>query len=476
MVFSSLFFTFVFLPLVVLIYYVSKEQYRNYILVVASLLFYAYGEPKYVFLMMFSIVFNYLFGLLIDRRQAAQDAVSARLAMIASVIVNVGLLFVFKYLNYSVLLFSDLTGYEVQYPDIKLPIGISFFTFQAMSYCIDVYRQKVKVQKNLLYVALYISFFPQLIAGPIVRYSTIEEQIKSRTITADDVAEGIRRFFLGFSKKVILANNLAVVAKEVFAKDPAEAGILMLWIGSIAYTLQIFYDFSGYSDMAIGLGRMFGFKFLENFNYPYISKSITEFWRRWHISLGTWFRDYVYIPLGGSRVKLPRIILNLFIVWFLTGMWHGANVTFIVWGLFYFVMLVIEKWIVKPDKRNVVFSILWQIVTLLSVNFAWVIFNSDYISSGMNYIKGMLGLYGADLTITPEISRIFTENRVFFIAAILFATPVVPKLRERFSALATDNVKKVSSVIVPILYCFAFLWSVSYLILGFHNPFIYFNF
>ncbi len=476
MVFSSLIFTFFFLPAVILLYYIAKEKYRNVILVIASLLFYSYGEPEYVFLMIASILANYGFGIWIDKKKRDGKQKKAWLIVMTSVLVNVGALFVFKYLNYSISVLNSVTGTSIENPAIQLPIGISFFTFQAMSYCIDVYRGKVNVQKNLLYVALYISFFPQLIAGPIVRYSTIEEQIINRKVGADDVAEGIRRFFLGFSKKVILANNLAPVAQEVFLLDPTETGPLVLWIGSIAFTLQIFYDFSGYSDMAIGLGRMFGFRFDENFNYPYISASVSEFWRRWHISLGSWFRDYVYIPLGGSRVRFSRIILNLFIVWFLTGMWHGANVTFIVWGLFYFVMLVIEKWIVRPEKRGRAFSVIWRVVTLAAVNFGWVLFNSEYIADAIAYIKGMIGVYGIAMEINHDILRFLGEYRFFFVAGILFATPVIPWLERKLSTVSSQKIKIVVESVIPVIYCFMFLWAVSFLILGFHNPFIYFNF
>ncbi len=477
MVFSSLIFSFLFLPIVIIVYYISKEQYRNYILVIASLLFYSYGEPRYVFLMLFSIIMNYSFGLWIDKARSGGRPKAARNLLAADVVVNISLLFVFKYLNYSVLLFNSVTGTDIPDPGIRLPIGISFFTFQAMSYCIDVYRKKVDVQKNLLYVALYISFFPQLIAGPIVRYSTIESEILSRKAGREDLAEGIRRFLLGFSKKIILANNLAVVAEKVFALDPADSNPVFLWIGSLAYTMQIFYDFSGYSDMAIGLGRMFGFHFNENFNYPYISGSITEFWRRWHISLGTWFRDYVYIPLGGSRVPIPRNILNLFIVWLLTGIWHGANLTFVAWGLFYFVLLVIEKWLIKPDKRrSKIVSVPWRIITLLSVNFAWVMFNSASLQSGMAYIKGMLGLYGQKWLMDPAVTTTLRENGFFIVTGIICCTPVISMIVNRFENNPRNRIRTGAGIAVPVVYCFLFLWSVSFLILGFHNPFIYFNF
>ncbi|MBR2789403.1 MAG: MBOAT family protein, partial [Eggerthellaceae bacterium] len=328
MLFSSTTFIYLFLPTVVLLYYAVFRKSRllqNLLLFIASLFFYAWGEPTFVFVMMASIVINWLFGLLIDRNRRAATRAKALLGV--DIAFNLSLLFVFKYLTFTGSLVLACIGVDLGIPDIALPIGISFFTFQAMSYVIDVYRQKGEVQTNLLYVGLYISFFPQLIAGPIVRYETIAHEIKNRVETRDDFFDGFARFVMGLAKKVLLANCFAVLADAAF--NAVHAGdtvsVLFGWLGAIAYAFQIFFDFSGYSDMAIGMGRMFGFHFLENFNYPYISTSITEFWRRWHISLGTWFRDYLYIPLGGSRCSRRRNIFNLFVVWSLTGLWHGAN-------------------------------------------------------------------------------------------------------------------------------------------------------
>ena len=381
MVFSSLIFTFYFLPVVLLLYYLAKEKYRNYILLAASLCFYAYGEPKFVFIMAGSIALNYGLALLIDCYRN-----HAKGLMILDVVLNVGILFFYKYLNFGISITNSLFGTAFHTLPVTLPIGISFFTFQALSYVIDVYRKTVAVQKNPLYVALYISFFPQLIAGPIVRYHDIEEQISNRRTDVVIFGEGVKRFLLGFCKKVILANNLAVVAEEVFAMPFTTVNPLLLWLGSICYSLQIFYDFSGYSDMAIGLGKMFGFTFAENFNYPYISRTVTEFWRRWHISLSQWFRDYVYIPLGGSRVSVIKNIRNMLVVWLLTGIWHGANFTFIFWGLGYFVLLVMEKYLLKPSERKSrILKIFWQIVTLLCVNWGWVMFNSPSLKSGLRF-------------------------------------------------------------------------------------------
>ncbi len=475
MVFSSITFTFLFLPIVVVMYYLAKESYRNYLLLLASLIFYAYGEPKFVFVMMASIAVNYFLALLIAKQKDGSKEGAAGAILVIDIIANVAILFVFKYLGFAGRLINGLFRSNMPVAEIALPIGISFFTFQAMSYVIDVYRGTVKVQKNPLYVALYISFFPQLVAGPIVRYSTIEEQITKRICTTEKFAEGVRRFFLGFGKKVIIANNVALVASDVFAMDYKATNPALLWLGSICYTLQIFYDFSGYSDMAIGLGKMFGFDFEENFNYPYISKSITEFWRRWHISLSGWFKDYVYIPLGGSRVSLPRNIFNLFVVWLLTGIWHGANYTFIAWGLGYFVLLIIEKFVVKPEKRtNKILKVVWQIFTLLCVNWLWVLFNSAGIKDGIKFCLGTLGIWGTKWAIDPAMIRYFREYGFFIIIGILFSTPIMKKISEKMDGNnATAWIKAIGA---PLGYGFVFLWAVSYLILGAHNPFIYFNF
>ena len=343
MLFSSSTFLFAFLPIVIFIYYVFLRNHRNLqniFLLIASLIFYAWGEVAFVFVMMLSIIANYFFGLFVSR---AKNTNKKKLPLVLSIVFNLSILFVFKYLVFTLTNINALFGANLAIPNIALPIGISFFTFQAMSYVIDVYRGE-EAQKSILNVGLYISFFPQLIAGPIVRYKTVAYQILHRKESFDDFSSGVCRFIIGMGKKVLLANSLAVVADAAFDGDIANTSASFAWLGAIAYTMQIFFDFSGYSDMAIGLGKMFGFKFLENFDYPYISGSITEFWRRWHISLGSWFRDYVYFPLGGSRVKSKgRLIFNLFVVWLLTGIWHGANWTFIIWGLMYFVLLVIEK-------------------------------------------------------------------------------------------------------------------------------------
>lgn len=467
MLFSSSTFLFAFLPIVVFVYYVFLRKHRNLqnvFLLISSLIFYAWGEVTFVFVMMLSIVANYLFGLFVSKSQKTSKK---KLALVLSIVFNLSILFVFKYLVFTLTNINSIFGSNISVPDIALPIGISFFTFQAMSYVIDVYRGE-EVQKNILNVGLYISFFPQLIAGPIVRYNTVAHQILHRKESFDKFSSGVCRFIIGLGKKVLLANSMAVVADAAFNGDISNTSASFAWVGAIAYTMQIFFDFSGYSDMAIGLGRMFGFEFLENFNYPYISCSITEFWRRWHISLGTWFRDYVYFPLGGSRVKSKgRLIFNLFIVWLLTGIWHGANWTFIVWGLMYFVLLVIEKLtgLHKTSKLKVV----RYIYTILFVVLGWVIFRADTLNDAMNYLGVMFGSNG--VLIDNFTAFYCKENIVYFIAGLICCTPLI-----RYIYNKTINKNRIVPVLVVLsLMIIAFL-SVIYIIKGTYNPFIYFNF
>ena len=382
MLFSSLIFIVVFLPCVLIIYYGPLRRRRgmqNVFLLLASLGFYAWGEPWFVLIMLASIVGNWIFGMLVDKARTSKA--KSRAVILIMLAFNIAIIFVFKYLMFTLKTINAIAGTDISVPQI----GISFFTFQAISYVIDVYREKGEMQKNLLNVGLYIAFFPQLIAGPIVRYETISDQIMGRRESYEDFSRGVCRFIVGLSKKVLLANNFAVVADQSFAFSAADnCSVAFAWLGAIAYTLQIYFDFSGYSDMAIGLGAMFGFHFPENFNYPYISKSVAEFWRRWHISLGSWFRDYVYFPLGGSRVKSKaRLVFNLFIVWLLTGIWHGANFTFIAWGLIYFVLISLEK-LTNFEKRNVNSAVRY-IYTMFFVVIGWVFFRADSIAEGIGF-------------------------------------------------------------------------------------------
>lgn len=477
MLFSSLIFLFVFLPIVLGIYFIVFKKSmlaKNMLLLFASLFFYAWGEPKFVLVMILSIIVNYIFGRIIDQKRIGGGY--AKLYLCLSIIFNIGILFIFKYLNFTISNINNVFGDIIPQTNIVLPIGISFFTFQAMSYVIDVYRGTVKVQKNLLYLALYISFFPQLIAGPIVRYSDIEEQISNRSVTFDDFSEGVRRFLIGISKKVILANNFALIADEAFSNIGEETlSISFAWLGSIAYTLQIFFDFSAYSDMAIGLGRMFGFRFLENFNYPYISSSVSEFWRRWHISLGMWFRDYVYIPLGGSHVENKLLLVrNLFIVWSLTGIWHGANWTFILWGLLYFVLLTFEKLTGIPKIFLHKFSkLIYGVFTFLCVSIGWVIFRADNISQAFNYLKVMAGIGNVELS-NSLFNQYLGEYWVFILIGIIYSTNIFYYLRNKIRL--NKRMNKIAEYTAMIVYNILFIISVSYLVMGAYNPFIYFNF
>lgn len=474
MLFSSLIFLIVFLPVVLFGYYVLFRKSRllqNLFLLIASLIFYAWGEPKFVFIMIASILINWLFGLLTDKKRNSKKL--CRLFVGLDVVCNLGLLFVFKYLMFTLHNINSLFGTALPVPEIALPIGISFFTFQAMSYVLDVYRKDGEVQKNPLYVGLYISLFPQLIAGPIVRYQTVADEIQNRKETWDDFSEGVRRFMVGFLKKVLLANTMGIIADGVFdSKTPVCAAAS--WLGLIAYTLQIYYDFAGYSDMGIGLGRMFGFHFLENFDYPYISVSITEFWRRWHISLGTWFRDYVYIPLGGSRVKKPRLVFNLFVVWALTGIWHGANWTFLTWGLLYFVLLTFEKLTgIEKKLKNRAWRPVKYIYTMVFVCLGWLVFRADSMTAAWEYFRNMLGMGSAVL---DDTFWYYIDNYlVLLLAAAVFALPVAPKIRKK-----VDTMPKVPKAICDVLYVIGifalFLVAISYIVKGSYNPFIYFNF
>ena len=463
MVFSTTTFILLFLPVVLLVYYFppirKHRSISNLVLSLASLFFYAWGEPSFVLVMLGSIFVNWALGLLVDK---FRNTKRAKTPLIAAVVVNVALLFVFKYLTFLLTNFNLLFNKNIDTLNISLPIGISFFTFQAMSYVIDVYRGHGKAQKNPLNVILYISFFPQLIAGPIVRYETVAEEINNRVETFEDFSSGVYRFLIGLSKKVLLANNLAVLADAAF--DGQKPTVLSAWIGALAYSLQIYFDFSGYSEMAIGLGRMFGFHFLENFDYPYVSRSITEFWRRWHMSLGTWFRDYVYFPLGGSRVdSKARLVFNLFVTWTLTGIWHGANWTFLMWGLLYFVLLTVEK-LTGFDKKSGFFG---HIYTMLFVVLGWVLFRSESIGNALSYMASMFGI-GAKLYDGYMLTYL-SSYKVYFIAGILACFPIQKLFKDKI------NSKVYNCVSAAVLFVL-FVLSLSFMVKGAYNPFIYFNF
>jgi D-alanyl-lipoteichoic acid acyltransferase DltB (MBOAT superfamily) len=479
MLFSSNIFIFAFLPIVLIIYYIINPKFRNIFLLIASLIFYAWGEPKFVFIMIMSIIANYLFALLIHYvKNRTKKKIYVRLSIAFMLIFNLTIMFIFKYLNFTLSNINNVFGNILPQSNIILPIGISFFTFQAISYVMDVYRGNGEVQKNPLNVGLYISLFPQLIAGPIVRYETVAKEIGTRKETFSEFSEGVQRFIIGLCKKIIIANNMAIIADKTFStKAFGELSVSFAWLGALAYTFQIFFDFSGYSDMAIGLGKMFGFHFLENFNYPYISKSVSDFWRRWHISLSTWFRDYVYIPLGGSRVNSkPKLVRNLFVVWILTGVWHGANWTFIVWGLMYFVLLAIEKLSGYPNKfKSPVAKGIYQLFTLLCIIGGWVIFRAPDLKYAIKYGMSMFGLNGNPFS-DSQATFYFNEYLVLLLAALLFSFPVVRWIKQKLKNKFGENMLHKLEYSVPVVYMALFILAISYLILGAHNPFIYFNF
>ena len=464
MLFSTKVFLFIFLPIVLSIYYIFLRKHlklKNTFLLIVSLFFYAWSEYKFVFVMMFSIILNWIFGILIDKYPKKK-----KVLLWIILILNLGLIFINKYLTFVITNVKILLDISTPTKEIALPLGISFFTFQSISYVVDVYKGKVAVQKNLINLGLYIAFFPQLIAGPIVRYDTIEREINHRKETFDKFSEGVCRFIIGLGKKVIIANNIAIVADKAF--ELTNPSVALSWIGIIAYAFQILFDFSGYSDMAIGLGKMFGFDFLENFNYPYVSKSISEFWRRWHISLGTWFKDYVYIPLGGNRVSKKRLFFNLLIVWSLTGLWHGANWTFILWGLMYFVLLAFEKF-TNFEKRTEKMKILNHIYTLIFVLIGWVLFRSNNIGHAIIYVQSMFGLHTNSLIDNVAIIYL-QEFYIYFILGIIFSIPWVKVLSERFK----DN--QIFKILFTIVIMIIFILSIAYINENGYNPFIYFNF
>lgn len=466
MVFSSTIFLCVYLPLVLLGYYICPKKGRNLFLLIASLVFYAWGEPKYVFLMIFSILVNYIFGRLMDKHR--ENKKRLKLMLVLSVVIDLGLLSVFKYTDFVITNINAIFGSSFDLLNIALPIGISFYTFQAMSYTIDVYRNDVRVQKNLIDFGMYITMFPQLIAGPIVRYADVQDQLADRSVTTADFSEGIMRFVVGLGKKVLLANQMGAVWSDIYALG-GDVSALMAWTGAIAYTFQIYFDFSGYSDMAIGLGRMFGFKFPENFRYPYQSVSITDFWRRWHITLSTWFKEYLYIPLGGNRRGLARQALNLLIVWSLTGFWHGAGWNFVMWGLYYFVILFIEKlFLLKAlDKLPKFFR---HVYALLLIIIGWVIFASDDVSVLLPYLGSMFGANGAIGGM--DVYTLLTKAVLLIICCI--ASTELPK--KLFLSAAGAMNEKAAFTLKSVLMIALLALSMILLIGDSYNPFLYFRF
>lgn len=521
MLFPSIIFLFCFLPIILVSYFIIcglivpskyRIQSKNAVLLIGSLVFYAYGEHLLTLLLVGSILVNWLFGILIGN---ANEKLK-KFYLVTDILINVGVFVVYKYLDFILMNLNKFTGAHLKLTGLTIPLGISFFTFQALSYVIDVYRGKVAVQKNPFYLGLYISLFPQLIAGPIVRYETIEKEIRERKETVNDFSEGIRRFIIGLSKKAILADTFVIFADKAFAINNGDTlSVMGAWFGALAFTLQIYFDFSGYSDMAIGLGRMFGFHFNENFNYPYISRSVTEFWRRWHISLSSWFRDYVYIPLGGNRVSKGRMVINLFLVWALTGIWHGASWTFIFWGLMYFALLMLER-VTGYGKKWQGVPFFSYVYTLAAVMVCWVVFRAESMSLAAKYIGCMFGIKasgGSDATTIFLIK----DNLVMLVIGIVGCTPVLKMLGSKGDAhivesdanenareTASDasgesskkvpgdvsnangknvpgvvNINKKSGIVMwlrDIGLIVLLLISIVYILRGGYSPFIYFNF
>lgn len=470
MVFSSLLFLFRFLPLVLGIYFLAPKKLRNLVLFLASLVFYAWGEPVYVVLILFSTVVDYTAGRCVDHFQTKGMKNKAKRAVIASAVINLSLLCFFKYADFLISTVNQIFSLDIETLELALPIGISFYTFQTMSYTIDVYRGEAKVQKNFITFGAYVSLFPQLIAGPIVRYQTVAEELNDRRETVDDFYSGIRRFVIGLGKKVLIANQIGELWAQTSALSGAHLSTLTAWLGVAAVTLQIYFDFSGYSDMAIGLGRMFGFHFLENFDHPYESKSITEFWRRWHISLGTWFREYVYIPLGGNRKGRLCQIRNLLIVWFLTGLWHGAAWNFVVWGLYFFVLLLLEKLFLGKVLQKLP-GVLQHLYTMFFVAVSWVIFSwGDCVSGGV-YLKTMFGMDGCGLVDRTGI-YLFLTFAVLLLLSVIASLSLPSRLWNRF--LQRDNVGEIALAAVGMMVILVL--SVAMLVNSSYNPFLYFRF
>ncbi len=462
MLFSSITFLYYFLPVVLLLYYAVPKQFKNFILLLASFVFYAWGEPKYVFLMLISVGIGYAAGLLME-------VLPKKPVMITAVALCLGFLIYFKYTNFFITNINAVLQTEFPLLKVLMPIGISFYTFQILSYIIDVYRGDVEKQRNYLHLATYISMFPQLIAGPIVRYSDINKELEHRTVRGEQVADGIRRFIIGLGKKVLLANQFGELG-NVF-RSATEQSTLFYWVFAISTMLHIYFDFSGYSDMAIGLGKLLGFSFPENFNYPFMSKSVTEFWRRWHMSLGTWFRDYVYIPLGGNRKGKGRQLLNIFVVWMLTGFWHGVEWNFIIWGLIFAVLLIIEKlWLLKPLEK---YAAIGRIYLLAVVCISFVIFNANGVNGMLNDVKGMFTVGSAGVVGTECLYYLKSYGPLLLIG-ILGATNLPKKLYAR-----VRRNKVVDGVLVvaePVVLLGLLLLATAYLVDGSFNPFLYFRF
>jgi alginate O-acetyltransferase complex protein AlgI len=467
MVFSSISFLYYFLPIVLVFYFLLPFKYKNLILLLASLFFYFYGEPLYSILMLLSCISGYLHGLWIER---AKKGRYARIPLISSIVTSIGMLVFFKYADFLIVNLNWVFRSNIPLLRLTLPIGISFYTFQILSYTIDVYRGKAGVQRKLINFAMYVSLFPQLIAGPIVRYTTVEQEINNRKHSFADFAYGVNRFVIGLSKKVLLANTLGELIKTL--NQVNEATVLSFWIIAVAFSLQIYFDFSGYSDMAIGLGSIFGFHFLENFNYPFVSRNLTEFWRRWHISLGTWFRDYVYIPMGGNRVSKMKWVRNIFVIWFLTGFWHGAEWNFIIWGLYFAVLLIIEKYFLKSllEKLPAIASHIYTIFFLL---ISFVLFNANGVGESIVNLKGMFGIL--DIPLYNSYTLYYLKSYLLILGiAVVASTPLAVKVVTKLKQL--NRVDGMVNLLEPIMQIILLILVTGYLVDGSFNPFLYFRF
>ena len=466
MVFSSLYFLFLYLPIVLLVYYITPLKWRNLWLLVVNLIFYGWGEPRYIVLMLFTIVLDYFMGLVVARCKERDNDKGARIAVAVALVLNLAILFFFKYWDLVAKTFQYF-GIGMPVLNLTLPIGISFYTFQTMTYPVDVYRGDAQVQKNIVNFGTFVTLFPQLIAGPIIKYKELADQMTYRTHSPVQFASGVQVFTVGLAKKVLLANNIGKLWDVYLALPVDQLTVSGAWLGVLAFSLQLYFDFSGYSDMAVGLGRMLGFEFLRNFNYPYISKSVTEFWRRWHISLGSWFREYLYIPMGGNRVSKPRLFFNLFVVWAATGIWHGASWNFLVWGLYFAVLVILEKAFLGKLLEKLPAAI-QHIYTLFLVLVSWAVFAVEDFGHLGAYLAAMFGGASGGLY-NENVGYYFTSFLPMRIIGCMAATPLAAKLWAKLPV-------KVVKVILPVVLLAGLIFSTAYLVDATYNPFLYFRF
>ncbi len=466
MVFARVEFLFYYLPIVMLVYYLSPKRFKNLVLFISGVIFYAWGEPVYVWVMIATILIDYFGGMLMSM---TGDGKKRFACLIAAVALNLGLLFVFKYSSFLINTLNAVLKTDIPDPNLPLPIGISFFTFQSMSYIIDLYRGKIELQRSLINFGAYVTCFPQIVAGPIVKYGEIAKELDNRSVGVSELSEGVSLFICGLSKKVLLANNIGEIWVQIKTSDYSTLPALTAWLGIIAFAFQIYFDFSGYSDMAVGMGKMLGFHFPQNFNYPYLSKSVSEFWRRWHITLGSWFRDYVYFPLGGSRTGTAKTVRNLLIVWFLTGLWHGASFNFILWGLWFGVLIVIEHLGFSKLLQRLPPALSW-LYTMLAVCLGWVLFETDSVASALSYAAALFG--GGGSFADSNTLALLSESAIGLAICMFFAFGAA---RDYLGRLGGDN-SRVITVLKPLVTGALLIACTSYLVNSTYNPFLYFNF